>query len=57
MDQLFQSKSRTHRSCFRKVFANFVSIEEIKQKPAQKLIDDYPDIFSACEGKLFNNVF
>jgi hypothetical protein len=51
MDQLFQSKSKTHRSCFRKVFATLISVEEIKEKNAQQLIDDHPEIFGACEGK------
>ena len=51
MDQLFHSKTKTHRSCFRKVFSTLVSVEEIKEKNAQQLIDEYPEIVGACEGK------
>ena len=51
MDQLFHSKTKTHRSCFRKVFSTLVSVEEVKEKNAQQLIDDYLEIVGACEGK------
>ena len=51
MDELFHSKTKTLWSCFRKVFSTIVSAEEIKEKNAQLLIDEYPEIVGACEGK------
>jgi hypothetical protein len=51
MEQLFRDKQKTHRSCFRKIFLHFVSKDEIGAKTAQNLIDEYPDLINACQGK------
>jgi methionyl-tRNA synthetase len=51
MDQMIKTKAKTHRSCFRKVFTALVDVQEIEEKNAQQLIEDYSDIFNVCLSK------
>jgi len=51
MDQMIKTKAKIHRSCFRKVFTALVDVQEIEEKNAQQLIEDYSDIFNACLSK------
>jgi hypothetical protein len=46
-----ETKAKTHRSCFRKVFTPLVDVQEIEEKNSQQLIEDYFDIFNACLSK------
>ena len=48
---MIKTKAKTHRSCFRKVFTALVDVQEIEEKNAQQLIEDYSDIFNACLSK------
>lgn len=54
IDKILKDKQKTHRSCFRKIFTNFVGKDEIFDRNGKELYENNVQLIDACQGLIKN---
>ena len=57
MEQLFEEKGKTHRSCFRRLLCTFVNPDIFIEKNHEAMKQDYADLINACHGNAYELTF